>query len=88
MGIYKDTGKTPWNRELQAIVETIDFIIGLRKQSKDDYIQNVTELSKAYSLCSTTDIAEEHNIEIGFHKSVRAGLIKIVIYGEKKHRIN
>ncbi len=63
--------------KLSAIVETVDFIINLREDRKKDYIQNVTELSKAFSLCSTTETAEIHNLEVGFHKSVRAALIKI-----------
>ncbi len=70
--------------KLSAIVETVDFIINLREQRKKDYIQNVTELSKAYSLCSTTETAAEHNLEIGFHKSVRAALIKLAPIGSGK----
>ena len=62
---------------LQAIMETIDYIIGLDEESKKSYLSIVSDLSKAYSLCSTTEEAKEHNIEIGFHKSVRAGIIKI-----------
>ncbi len=70
--------------KLSAIVETIDFVIGLGKERKKDYIQNVTELSKAYSLCSTTESGEFHNLEVGFHKSVRAGIIKLAPEGSGK----
>ena len=73
--------------KLKAIVETIDYIIGLRENRKKDYIQNVTELSRAYSLCATTETAEKYNLEIGFHKSVRAGLIKIATTGSKKKTV-
>ena len=34
-------------------------------------------MARAYSLCSTTDIALSLNIEVGFHKAVRAAIIKI-----------
>ncbi len=70
------TGKA--SERMQAIVETIDFIIGLREERKKDYMRLVTELSRAYSLCATTDLAEKLNVEIGFHKSVKAGIIKLI----------
>lgn len=60
-------------------METIDYLISLRKERKDDYIKLVSELSKAYSLCSTTEEAKKHNVEIGFYKTVCAGLIKLSI---------
>jgi len=72
------------SEKLQAIVETIDYIIGLGEQRKKDYIQAVSELSKAYSLCVTTDEAKKHNVVISFHKAVRAGLIKIINPGSSK----
>jgi len=72
------------SEKLQSIVETIDYIIGLGEQRKKDYIQAVSELSKAYSLCVTTDEAKKHNVIISFHKAVRAGLIKIINPGSTK----
>jgi type I restriction enzyme R subunit len=60
---------------MQAIVELMDYIIGLREDRKNDYIKLVTEMARAYSLCATTDIAERLNVEIGFHEYT----------GEKKH---
>ncbi|MGD9676997.1 MAG: type I restriction endonuclease subunit R [Vulcanibacillus sp.] len=76
------TGKP--SEKMQAIVETMDYIIGLREERKNDYIKLVTEMSRAYSLCATTDIAERLNIEVGFHKAVKASLIKIIIDDNKK----
>lgn len=69
------TGKS--SEKMQAITETMDFVIGLREH-KDDYIKLVTELTRAYSLCSTTQAAEKHNLEVGFHKAVKACLIKLI----------
>lgn len=76
------TGKP--SEKMQAIIETMDFIIELRENRKNDYIKLVTELSRAYSLCATTDIAERLNIEIGFHKAVKASLVKIIGDDNKK----
>ncbi|MHB8170084.1 MAG: type I restriction endonuclease subunit R, partial [Thermincolia bacterium] len=76
------TGKP--SEKMQAIVETMDYIIGLRQDRKNDYIKLVTELARAYSLCATTEIAERLNVEIGFHKAVKASLVKIISEDNKK----
>ncbi|WP_315080573.1 type I restriction endonuclease subunit R [uncultured Clostridium sp.] len=76
------TGKA--SEKMQAIVETMDFIIGLREDRKNDYIKLVTELARAYSLCATTDIAERLNDEVGFHKAVKASIVKMINDNNKK----
>ena len=76
------TGKS--SEKMQAIVETMDFIIGLREDRKNDYIKLVTEMSRAYSLCATTDIAEQLNLEVGFHKAVKVSLVKMLSADGKK----
>lgn len=76
------TGKP--SEKMQAIVETMDYIIGLREDRKNDYIKLVTELARAYSLCATTDIAERLNVEIGFHKAVKASLVKMISDDNRK----
>jgi type I restriction enzyme R subunit len=70
------TGKP--SEKMQAIVETMDFIISLREQRKNDYIKLVTETAKAFSLCATTEIAQRYSVEVGFHKAVKASLVKII----------
>lgn len=72
------------SEKMQAIVETMDYIIGLREERKNDYIKLVNELSRAYSLCATTEIAERLNLEVGFHKAVKASLVKIISEDHKK----
>ena len=72
------------SEKMQAIVETMDYIIGLREERKNDYIKFVTELARVYSLCATTDVAERMNIEVGFHKSVKAGIVKMITDTGKK----
>lgn len=62
----------------------MDYIIGLREDRKNDYIKLVTEMSRAYSLCATTDIAEKLNVEVGFHKAVKASLVKMLSYDNTK----
>jgi len=69
---------------MQAIVETMDYIIGLREDRKNDYIKLVTEMARAYSLCATTDVAESLNVEVGFHKAVKASLVKMISDDNKK----
>ena len=70
---------------MQAITQTMDFVLGLEEDSKKDYLQLVAELAKAYSLCSTTDAAKEVNVEVGFHKAVKASIVKLIaVDGRKK----
>lgn len=76
------TGKP--SEKMQAIAETMDYIIGLREDRKNDYIKLVTEMARAYSLCATTDVAESLNVEVGFHKAVKASLVKIIRDDNKK----
>lgn len=76
------TGKA--SEKMQAIVETMDFIIEFRDERKNDYIRLATELVRAYSLCATTDIAERLNMEVGFHKAVKASLVKIISDDNKR----
>ena len=77
-----------YSEKLQVIMETIDHVIGLREERKNDYLKYVSELSKAYSLCSTTAEAEKYNVEIGFFKSVRAGIIKLTTDENKKKTVD
>ncbi len=72
------------SEKMQAIVETMDYIIGLREERKNDFIKLVTEMARAYSLCATTAIAETLNVEVGFHKAVKAGLVKMLGDDSKK----
>jgi type I restriction enzyme R subunit len=72
------------SEKMQAIVETMDYIIGLRENRKNDYIKLVTEMSRAYSLCATTDVAESLNVEVGFHKAVKASLVKMISDDNKR----
>ncbi len=76
------TGKS--SARMQAIAETMDFVIGLREERKNDYIKLVTELTKAYSLCATTDTAISLNEEVGFHKAVKSSLVKMMTDDGKK----
>jgi len=80
------TGKA--SEKMKVITETMDFIIGLRDDSKNNYIKLVTEFARAYSLCATTEIAENLNIEVGFHKAVKAALMKLMNDDNKKKTIS
>lgn len=83
------------SQRMQTIVAAIDYVLGLGEVGKKEFIQYVTELAKTFALCSTTDEAEALNVEIGFFKAVKAGLVKIIPAGQQKktkaqidHRLN
>ncbi|MEK4715762.1 type I restriction endonuclease subunit R [Sporosarcina sp. FSL K6-5500] len=63
---------------MKAITETMDFVIGLGEEEKKRFLKVVTELAKAFALCATEPEAEELNVEIGFFKAVKAGLVKLI----------
>ena len=70
--------------KMQAIIETMDFVIGLREDGKKDYVKVVTELTRAYSLCATTEIANKLNLEVSFHKAVKSSIMKMIEDDGKK----
>ena len=69
---------------MTAIISTMDFVLGLGEDEKKRFINTVTELSKAFALCATTEEAQEINAEIGFFKAVKASLVKSIGDGSKK----
>lgn len=66
------------SERMGLIVSCMDFVIGLGEDRKKTFIQVVTELTKAQSLCANTDEAKVIDIEISFFKAVKAGLIKLI----------
>jgi len=69
---------------MKAVAETMDFVIVLGEEEKKAFIQTVTELGKAFSLCATEPEAQELNAEIGFLKAVKAGLMKLIAPESRK----
>ncbi|WP_144572251.1 type I restriction endonuclease subunit R [Bacillus paramycoides] len=69
---------------IKAIVNTMDYVIGLGEDEKKRFLNTVTELAKAYALCATAPEAEELNDEIGFFKAVKASIVKTIGDGSKK----
>ncbi|MED3126826.1 type I restriction endonuclease subunit R [Bacillus wiedmannii] len=72
------------SQRIKAIVNTMDYVIGLGENEKKRFLNTVTELAKAYALCATTPEAEELNDEIGFFKAVKASIVKTIGDGSKK----
>lgn len=72
------------SERMKAITETMDFVIGLGEEDKKHFLKTVTELGKAFALCSTEPEAQELNAEIGFFKAVKAGLMKLIPSGSQK----
>ncbi|ARU61685.1 DEAD/DEAH box helicase [Tumebacillus avium] len=72
------------SERMKTIVETVDYVLGLGEQGKRNFLNLTTELARAYALCSTTLAAEQANLEIGFYKAVKSGIIKIITTDNKK----
>ena len=56
----------------------MDYILGLGEERKKDFLNLVTELSKAHALCATTERARALAPEIAFFKAVKSGIIKLI----------
>lgn len=63
---------------MKTIAAAVDYVLGLGEEAKKNYMKYVTELSKAYALCATTQEARKLNVEIGFLKAVKSGIIKLI----------
>lgn len=63
---------------INCIVLGIDFILGKTKEEKKEFLNLVTEISKAYALCSTYEQAQKINIDISYFKAIKSGIIKII----------
>lgn len=66
------------SERMQAIVETVDYVLGLGEEKKKLFLQLATEAAKAFALCATTDEAAKLSVEVGFFKSVKSGIMKII----------
>lgn len=66
------------SQRMDCIVRGVDYILGKDKDDKKEFLNFVTELGKAYALCSTSEKAQQINLEISFFKAVKAGIIKLL----------
>jgi type I restriction enzyme R subunit len=66
------------SQRMDCIVRGVDFILGKDEDDKKEFLNFVAEIGKAYALCSTSEKAQEINIEISFFKAVKAGIIKLL----------
>ena len=75
---YSDYIEGSASQRMDCIVRGVDFILGKDEDDKKEFLNFVAEIGKAYALCSTSDKAQEINIEISFFKAVKAGIIKLL----------
>jgi len=75
---YSDYIEGSASQRMDCIVRGVDFILGKDEDDKKEFLNFVAEIGKAYALCSTSEKAQEINIEISFFKAVKAGIIKLL----------
>lgn len=63
---------------MQCIVSGVDFVLGKEEPDKKEFLNLVAEIGKAYALCSTSDAAQNINVEISYFKAVKSGIVKIL----------
>jgi type I restriction enzyme R subunit len=76
------------SERVKAIVETVDYVLGLGDQGKKNFLNWTTELARVYALCATTAAAEQVNVEISFFKAVKSGIVKLITTENKKKTTN
>lgn len=81
---YENYKSDKASERMKAIVETVDYVLGLGEDAKRNFLDWTTEAAKAYSLCATTYEAERVNVEISFYKAVKSGIIKLMTVENKK----
>lgn len=73
--------------KLRSITRLMDYVLSLGETQKNWFMDWVSELSRAWSLCATHESAQKINIEVGLFKAVRAGILKYTENGDKKKSI-
>lgn len=74
---------TGFPRERLAIIPaSMDYILGL-EDGKKPYLKAVTELSKAFALCSSLDEAIAIRDEVGFFQAIKVAIVKHTITERK-----
>lgn len=81
---YSDYVSGTAAKRIDCIVRGVDFILGKKAEDKKEFLDLVTEIGRAYALCSTSEKAQEINVEISFFKAVKAGIVKILPKGKAK----
>ncbi|CAH8718676.1 type I restriction endonuclease subunit R [Paenibacillus thiaminolyticus] len=72
------------SERMQAIVETVDHVLGLGKEGKRNFLNWTVELAHSYALCATTEAAEQLNVEISFYKAVKSAIVKLITPENKR----
>lgn len=72
---------------LELLPPAANYILGLEEQNgktgKQRFLDIMASVSKAYSLCSTLDEADEYHLEIAFLSAVRAAIVKNTTIDQK-----
>jgi type I restriction enzyme R subunit len=76
------------SERMKAIVETVDYVLGLGEEGKRNFLNWTTEVARAFSLCATTYAAEQVNVEVSFFKAVKSGIVKLITTENKKKTTN
>lgn len=67
---------------LSIIPAAMDYILGL-EDGKKRYLKAVTELSKAFALCSSLDEAISIRDEVGFFQAIKVAIVKHTVTDRK-----
>lgn len=75
---YSNFNSSKKSERYYVISNTMNYVLGLKKDDQKLFIDTVTELGKAYALCATEVEAQKLNDEIAFLKAVKAAVVKLI----------
>jgi type I restriction enzyme R subunit len=81
---FHDFETEPPVNKFRSITRLMDYVLSLGEDKKEQFISWVSDVSRAWSLCSTSAEAKKISVEMGLFKAVRAGIIKYTENGTGK----
>ena len=70
---------------MKIILGALNHVLEKPEGDQKTFLQTTDDAARAYSLCAATTMAEVYNVEVGFFKAVKAGIIKMVPLPPKKN---
>ena len=62
---------------MTVIVGALNHLLGREDEDQRTFLQVTDEAARAFSLCAATEAAEAYDLEVGFFKAIKAGIVKM-----------
>ena len=62
---------------MSILLGALNHVLGQSETDRNDFLQTVDEAARLFSLCAANAAAEAFNLEVGFFKAIKAGIVKM-----------